>query len=114
MVINHLGKHFVTSDTATMLREMEVAHPCGNGVEHSSVSVPISPPIWPECERAIFADNKACETLSLRWPVFRAWLRATMSGKSSLPRKCSVTFEVSYDRTPNFRQNGHPPAHYLM
>ncbi|CAD7923028.1 unnamed protein product [Amoebophrya sp. A120] len=29
LVVNHLGKHFVTSDTATMLKEMEVAHPCG-------------------------------------------------------------------------------------
>ncbi|CAD7937136.1 unnamed protein product [Amoebophrya sp. A25] len=29
LVINHLGKHFVTSDTATMLKEMEVQHPCG-------------------------------------------------------------------------------------
>lgn len=29
LVINHLGKHFVTSDTATMLKEMEVEHPCG-------------------------------------------------------------------------------------
>jgi len=27
LVINHLGKHFVTSDTGTMVRELEVMHP---------------------------------------------------------------------------------------
>lgn len=27
LIINHLGKHFVTSDTGTMVRELEVMHP---------------------------------------------------------------------------------------
>lgn len=38
LVINHLGKQFVTSDTATMLREMEVAHPCGNLLVQASAA----------------------------------------------------------------------------
>ncbi len=27
MIINHLGKLFVTSDTATIMKEMEIEHP---------------------------------------------------------------------------------------
>jgi len=27
LIINHIGKHFVTSDTGTMMRELEVMHP---------------------------------------------------------------------------------------
>jgi hypothetical protein len=30
MVINHLDKLFVTSDAATIIRELEVAHPAAN------------------------------------------------------------------------------------
>jgi len=38
LVINHLGKHFVTSDTATMLKEMDVAHPCGKLLVQASTA----------------------------------------------------------------------------
>lgn len=38
LVINHLGKQFVTSDTATMLKEMEVAHPCGKLLVQASTA----------------------------------------------------------------------------
>merc|ERR1719487_1630765 len=27
LIVNHIGKHFVTSDTATMVQELEVMHP---------------------------------------------------------------------------------------
>lgn len=29
LVINHLGRQFITADTATMLRELDMQHPCG-------------------------------------------------------------------------------------
>ena len=29
LIINHLGKLFVTSDAATIIREVEVVHPAG-------------------------------------------------------------------------------------
>lgn len=38
LVINHLGKHFVTSDTATMLKEMDVQHPCGRLLVQASIA----------------------------------------------------------------------------
>jgi T-complex protein 1 subunit theta len=36
MVINHLDKTFVTSDAATIMRELEVAHPAAKMVVMAS------------------------------------------------------------------------------
>jgi hypothetical protein len=48
LIINHLGKLFVTSDAATIIREIEVAHPAAkllvmaSTAQESEVSLPHS------------------------------------------------------------------------
>ena len=41
MVINHLEKLFVTSDAATIMKEMEVAHPAANMIVLASKQMAI-------------------------------------------------------------------------
>lgn len=63
LIINHLGKLFVTSDAATIIREIEVAHPAAKLLVMASTAQ----------ETEVSTARIARINLTSRWVMLPTW-----------------------------------------
>jgi hypothetical protein len=63
LIINHLGRLFVTSDAATIIREIEVAHPAAKLLVMASTAQETEVSVQPRPSTPLLRINARCHDL---------------------------------------------------